>query len=318
MLKNMEYVYAVYLNKSFSKAAGELYISQPALSATIKKVEEEIGLPIFDRSSNPIQLTKAGEYYIESIKAIMNIEKEMRSYFSHLAEDNQGTISVGGASFFCTHILPKIAQEFKEEYPDYRVNLLEANADDLIKCLRTGIVDMMIDVEKKDISKMFDSFVWAEEHILLAVPSSYEINNKLRNYQITFQNIANGNYLSERYPKINLKEFQNEDFLLLKKGNDLHQRSLKMCRNAGFTPTISMYLDQMLTSYYIASNEKGIAFVRASVTHYLEATNKLCFYKIDDDNARQNIMLYYKKTQPLPKVGTDFISFIKEKKIDHL
>ena len=82
MLKNMAYVYAVYLNKSFSKAAEELYISQPALSATIKKVEEKIGLPIFDRSSNPIQLTPAGEYYIESIENIMNMEKEMKAYFN--------------------------------------------------------------------------------------------------------------------------------------------------------------------------------------------------------------------------------------------
>ena len=77
MLKNRDYVYAVYLNKSFSKAAQQLYISQPALSAAIKKVEEEIQLPLFDRSSSPIQLIPAGEYYIESIEKIMEIEKEM-------------------------------------------------------------------------------------------------------------------------------------------------------------------------------------------------------------------------------------------------
>ena len=53
MFKYMNYVYAVYLNKSFSKAAEKLYISQPALSAAIKKVEEEIGLPIFDRPHLP-------------------------------------------------------------------------------------------------------------------------------------------------------------------------------------------------------------------------------------------------------------------------
>ena len=89
MLKNMEYVYAVYLNQSFSKAAEELYISQPALSATIKKVEEEIGLPIFDRSSNPIQLTNAGEYYIECIENIMKMEKEMRAHFKRLMDNNR-------------------------------------------------------------------------------------------------------------------------------------------------------------------------------------------------------------------------------------
>lgn len=311
MLKNMDYVYAVYVNKSFSKAAEELYISQPALSATIKKVEEEIGLPLFDRSSNPIQLTQAGEYYIESIENIMNIEKEMRSYFNNLRDQTAGTIHVGGASFFCTYILPGIVQEFKEEYPDYTVSLLEANADDLMKCLRSGIVDIVIDVEKKGVPKAFDAYVWAEEPVLLAVPASYKVNNKLEEYRLTFDDVASGRYLNEKFPKVNLKAFEKENFLLLKKGNDMHQRSLKMCKKAGFTPNVSMDLDQMLTSYHIARNGKGIAFVRAGITRHLERTEKLFFYKIDDAHAYQNMMLYYKNTEPLSKAGTDFIEFLK-------
>ena len=313
MLKHMDYVYAVYLNKSFSKAAEELYISQPALSAAIKKIEDEIGLSIFDRSSNPVQLTLAGEYYIESIEKIMDIEKEMRTHLNRLLDNSRGTINVGGASFFCAYLLPTIVQEFKSKYPNYTVNLLEANADDLMKCLRSGIVDIIIDVEKRD-PKIFDSFVWAEEQILLAVPSSYEVNKKLKKYRLTFEDVASGQYLNENYRKVSLSEFENENFLLLKKGNDMYQRSLKMCRSAGFSPKVSMHLDQLLTSYYIACNGKGIAFVRAGVTRYLEATNKLFFYKINDENSYRNIMLYHKKSQPLSKVGVDFIEFLNNKK----
>jgi DNA-binding transcriptional LysR family regulator len=312
MLKNMGYVYAVYLNKSFSKAAEELYISQPALSAAIKKVEEEIGLPIFDRSNNPVQLTLAGEYYIESIEKIMKIEKEMRTHFDSLQNNNRGTINVGGASFFCAYTLPTIVQEFKMHYPDYTVNLLEANADDLMKCLRSGIVDIILDVEKRD-PKILDSFVWAEEQILLAVPRAYEVNDKLEKYRLTFEDVGSGQYMNPTYPKVNLKEFENEIFLLLKKGNDMYQRGLKMCRKAGFTPNVSMYLDQLLTAYHIACNGKGITFVRAGVTRCLEPTNNLFFYKIDDENSVRNIMLYYKKSHPLPKVGMDFIEFLNKK-----
>lgn len=313
LLKNMYYVYAVYVNKSFSKAAEELYISQPALSTAIKKVEEEIKIAIFDRSSNPVELTTAGEYYIESIEKVMNLEQEMRSHFNSLLDNKRGTINIGCASFFCAYILPTIVQELKMEYPDYTVNILEANADDLVKCLRSGIVDIIIDVEKRD-PKIYDSFVWAEEHILLAVPASYEVNNRLRKSRLTFEDVASGQYLNEKYSKVSLKEFENENFLLLKKGNDMHQRSLKMCKNAGFTPKVSLYLDQLLTSYYIACNGKGITFVRAGVTRYLEATNNLYFYKIDDENSYRNIMLYYKKSHPLSKVGMDFIKFLNKKR----
>ncbi len=314
MYKYMNYVNAVYLNRSFSKAAEKLYISQPALSAAIKKVEEEIGLPIFDRSSNPIQLTPAGEYYIESIEQIMRIEKEMATHFASLLGNNREMIQVGSASFFCAYVLPTIIQEFKLEYPGYMVNLLEANADDLVKCLRTGSIDIILDVEKLD-PNIFNSMVWAEEQIVLAVPSAYEVNRRLENYRLTFEEVGSGQYLDQRYPAVSLKEFADETFLLLKQGNDMYERSLKMFRKAGFTPHVAMYLDQLLTAYYIACSGKGIAFVRAGITNYLDPTNKLYFYKIDDENSTRNIMMYYKKAQPLSKIGRDFIKFLQERKL---
>lgn len=308
MLKNRDYVYAVYENKSFSRAAQQLYISQPALSAAIKKVEEEIQLPLFDRSCNPVQLTAAGEYYIESIEKIMAIEKEMAAHFNGLSK--QGTVHVGSASFFCAYILPTIVQEFKVKFPGYSVNILEANADDLVKCLRSGIVDIILDVENLD-ANTFQSRVWAQEQIVLAVPSGYEINRRLASCRLTFADMSRGRYREQTCPQVSLKQFEQEPFLLLKKGNDMYQRGLKMCRQAGFVPKVAMYLDQLLTAYYIACSGKGITFVRAGVTHCLEPTDKLFFYKLDDKNAMRNIMLYSKKSQPLSKIGTDFIDFMQ-------
>lgn len=318
MLKNMDYVYAVYTHKSFSKAAAELYISQPALSAAVKKVEEDIGLPIFDRSRNPVQLTAAGDYYIESIEKIMQKERDMRSHFNRLVDTSQHTLNVGGASFFCTYILPTIIQQFKEEYPDYTVNLLEANADDLMKYLRTDVVDLMIDVEQKGSTSFFQSIVWAEEHVLLAVPASYAVNDRLKDYRLSFQDVARADYMKDAYPKVDLRAFKDEPFLLLKKGNDMYERSMKMCKHAHFTPNVTMYLDQLLTSYHIARSGKGIAFIRAGITRHLDETDELYFYKINDKHAYQQMMLYFKKGAPLSQVGTDFIEFLNQKKFVHL
>lgn len=314
MFKYMNYVYAVYQNQSFSKAAEKLYISQPALSAAIKKAEEEIGLPIFDRSSNPIQLTPAGEHYIDSIEKIMRIEQDMAAYVNDILGKRRETITIGSASFFCAYVLPAMVQEFRLQYPSYMVNLLEANADDLVKCLRAGSIDIILDVEKLD-PNTFQSVVWAEEQIVLAVPASYEINDSLVKYRLTFEAVASGQYLDARYPAIDLKPFEHETFLLLKQGNDMYERSLRMFRKAGYVPQVAMYLDQLLTAYYIACSGKGIAFVRAGITNYLEPTDKLYFYKIDDENSSRNIMLYYKKNQPLAKIGKKFINFLQERKL---
>ena len=73
MFRELEYVYAVYQERSFTKAARKLYLSQPAISAMVKKAERKIGTPIFDRSTSPLTLTPAGEYYIRQAEKILRI-----------------------------------------------------------------------------------------------------------------------------------------------------------------------------------------------------------------------------------------------------
>lgn len=75
MFQGMEYVYEVYKEKSFSKAAASLFISQPSLSANVKRIEKRIGCPIFDRSTKPLQLTECGRKYIESVERSWKLKR---------------------------------------------------------------------------------------------------------------------------------------------------------------------------------------------------------------------------------------------------
>ena len=78
MFQGMEYVYEVYLEKSFSKAAEKLFISQPSLSANVKRVEHHIGYPIFDRSTKPLSLTECGVQYIKAVEKIKSIQMNLK------------------------------------------------------------------------------------------------------------------------------------------------------------------------------------------------------------------------------------------------
>ena len=79
--QSIEYIYTVYREGSFSKAAQKLYVSQPALSAMIRKTEAELhNIPLFDRSSKPIRLTQAGEYFISAVSQIMEIQNDITEY----------------------------------------------------------------------------------------------------------------------------------------------------------------------------------------------------------------------------------------------
>ena len=99
MLQGMEYIYEVYKEKSFSKAAAALFISQPSLSANVKRVENRIGYPIFDRSTKPLQLTEVGKHYIQAVEKVMDIENNLENYLLDLGNLKTGTLNVGGSNF---------------------------------------------------------------------------------------------------------------------------------------------------------------------------------------------------------------------------
>ena len=118
MFSNMNYVYEVYKEGSFSKAADKLFISQPALSATVKKVEKKIGTSLFDRSRNPVRLTECGKKYIKIVERIMDMEEEFAGYVSNLNELSTGTLCIGGTYLFVSYIFPGILKKFHRLYPN--------------------------------------------------------------------------------------------------------------------------------------------------------------------------------------------------------
>ena len=126
MFSNPEYVYEVYKERSFSKAAKNLFISQPALSVTIKRIENRIGTPIFDRSTNPVGLTECGQKYIEVIKQYMDLQNGFLNYLSNLEELKVGSVNVGGSNLFTSCILPPIIARFAVRYPSVEINVVEA------------------------------------------------------------------------------------------------------------------------------------------------------------------------------------------------
>ena len=108
MQQEMEYIYEVYKEKNFTRAAEKLYITQPALSMAIQKVEDRLGMPIFDRSSRPITLTEAGEAYLEHIREVRQLETEFEQHIQDIRDLNTGVITMGGSHYLNAYILPSI------------------------------------------------------------------------------------------------------------------------------------------------------------------------------------------------------------------
>ncbi|WP_034868977.1 LysR family transcriptional regulator [Clostridium lundense] len=309
MFQGMDYVYEVYKEGSFSKAAKNLYISQPALSAYIKKIEAQLGVPLFDRSTTPIHLTEPGEIYMQAILQVKAIQYNLEQYFQDITNLKVGKVSIGGSNFFCSYVLPDVIAKFKEQHPGITVDLIEVNFHDLQEGLLKETIDLGIESCELD-RKHFENHIIGKENIILAVPKNYKINDGLSDYQLSFKDIAGGRYLSSNFPSVQLNKFENEPFVMLRKGNDMYSRGMKLCQKAGFAPKIVMNVDQLVTSYHIACKGMGIAFIRDSLVQYVKFSEDVWFYKLANELSSRELVLIRKKNRFLSRSVDAFINSI--------
>ena len=143
----MEYVYAVYREGSFQKAAEKLFVSQPSVSASVRRVEERVGSRLFDRSRKPLALTECGEAYIACTEKIFAMERDFTEYVNDWEGLRRGRLAVGGSSLFSSLLLPPMMASFRERYPGITLTLAEETTPRLEEMLRQGTRGGLYDPE---------------------------------------------------------------------------------------------------------------------------------------------------------------------------
>lgn len=313
-------IYTVFQEKSISKAAKKLFITQPALSAIIKKTETALGSPIFDRSTMPLTVTEAGKYYINSIKKILLIEDDINRYFQDLEHRQIGNLKLGGSSFFCTNVFPPLVSKFTAKFPSIQIHTQEASAFELINALDNGKLDIVFETFISEKDSRFNVYFYENEYIILAVPLNWKINEKLREYRLTKEDIASRNFLLSTYKGVPFALFKDLPFIQMKEGNDQWRRGLDICKDYGFTPKTAYQMDQILTAFIVAATTSaGAIFVRDTlVRNFPFSVNSLVYYKIDHPLIKRKIVVATKKGRYLSDAMREFITFTGAKKIgDH-
>ena len=306
-----KYVYEVYKERSFTKAAQNLYISQPSLSARIKKIEEIIGEPLFDRSTTPLQLTEVGKVYIEAAEEITQIEQRVENYINDLAGLKTGNLAVGASTLFAAYVVPSLITQFNQKFPDVHIQLIEGNTAELEEMLGSNALDFVIDNYHYD-SILYNKELYCEVNILLAVPKHFAINEELGMYQLSYKNIKNKNYLNQKYPAVPLGRFADLPFIMLTQGNDTRTRGDRLCRNVGFKPNIVLEFNQQSTAYMASSTQLGATFISDILVSQLPTFENLVYYKLDGEEAKRKVFFYYKTHKYKTRVMEEFIRMMHE------
>lgn len=306
-----KYVYEVYKERSFTKAAQNLYISQPSLSARIKKIEEIIGEPLFDRSTTPLQLTEVGKVYIEAAEEITQIEQRVENYINDLAGLKTGNLAVGASTLFAAYVVPSLITQFNQKFPDVHIQLIEGNTAELEEMLGSNALDFVIDNYHYD-SILYNKELYCEENILLAVPKHFAVNEELGMYQLSYKNIKNKNYLNQKYPAVPLGRFADLPFIMLTQGNDTRTRGDRLCRNVGFKPNIVLEFNQQSRAYMASSTQLGATFISDILVSQLPTFENLVYYKLDGEEAKRKVFFYYKTHKYKTRVMEEFIRMMHE------
>lgn len=296
MFRGMDYVYAVWQEKSFSEAAKKLYVSQPALSNSIKRVEDKLGMPIFDRSTTPITLTEVGKEYIHTAEQIKALQENFSNYMDDLHELQTGHINIGSGTMLSSYLLPSLIAGFKERYPYVTVQITEGDNRSLQEWLTEGLIDLAITNYPMPES-IFECHYLQSEHIVLAVPREWEVNKELLAWQQSIENIISGKYLEPRYPVVPLEKFSDYPFILLTPEEPTHERVLKLCAEHDFTPKCILTLSQQLTSYNMACQGMGGTFVSDTLVKSTLPNPKVIYYKLEEPYAKRNISFYRRKNR---------------------
>lgn len=306
VFQGMDYVYEVYREKSFSRAARKLMISQPSLSATVKRIEGRIGQELFDRGTTPITLTECGKRYIQAVEAIREIDRNFESYLEDLHGLRTGRLTLGGTNLFASYVLPPLMGEFTRRYPEVEIELMEENTANLEQMLAEGSVDLVVDNYRFD-EKVFERYPYKKEYLVLTVPRELPVNRRLSEYQIPVEDILDGSYRENGVPPVDLREFSGEQFLFLKKENDTRDRGMRLCRAAGFQPAIALSLDQQVTAYNLTCAGMGLSFISDTLIRNVPPHSGVVFYRLKGELTGREVYFFRKAGRYMSRAVREFL-----------
>lgn len=298
-LKDVEYVLAIAKTQSVSKAAEQLYISQPALSKYISNLERKLGLELFTRVGNRFIPTYAGEHYIHRAKEIA-IQKEILYHeLTDIVNSNRGRLRISIPMVCGAHILPYVIPKFRQNYPQVEISIIEDHSQSAEQQLLNGDVDIaVIHLPLKDSG--LDYMLIRRECLLMVVPSDHPLSN--HGVQIA----------GYKYPWIDISLFKNQDFIVTMPKQRTRQICDEIFIREKLAPNIILSTWNIETAIRLAAESAGISFAPETFTFDLNTRNMPKLFLIGRPIITSDLVVAYRKGTYLSKPTKAFIKILQD------
>ena len=306
----MEYIYAVYQEGSFTRAAEKLYISQPALSFTIKKVENEIGHPIFERSGKEIKPTVIGAKYIAAIESTMRIQNNLHAEIDDILMLKNGVISIGAPQFIAEYILPEVMRSFKEKYPDIELRVFAESDSDLEARLDNNEVDLVIN----NAAVFLENYKYQpiiDERIFIATSRATAQKHGIEGKAMSLEEIKDTEVSFSAEKKVAITELQSEKFILSNKGSKIRQMAKQIFDERKLIPNVAMEFEQEKTAIKYVEADFGVCFLSEKQIKYSNLYDDVCLFLPDTDYVAFSLYVIRKKSRYISDTVKEFTKLLQ-------
>lgn len=178
-LKDLEYVKAVAHFKHFRKAADACFVSQPTLSGQIKKLEQELGVILFDRSTKHVTLTTQGERLLTQINLILEQTQILKELAATSNQPLQGKLSIGIIPTIAPYLLPTLLTSMKAAFPQSQFSFTEMQTSTILAALDSGEVDFAILADVPELKNYHTINVYKEDFLVaVSADNGLAVNKK--------------------------------------------------------------------------------------------------------------------------------------------
>lgn len=289
-LRQLRYFVEVAEREHVSEAAEHLHIAQSAISRQIARLEEELGVMLFEKVGRNIQLTPIGKIFLLHAKTAIKAIEFAKYQIEEFLDPEHGTIKIGFPTSLSTHLLPTVISAFKDEQPNIAFHLRQGSYSFLMEAVKNRDIGLAFlgPVPTKDPD--IDGHILFTENMSALLPISHPLSDK---------------------KSLRLNDLRNDPFVLFPKGYVLNNLAIEACQQAGFTPNIASEGEDMDSIKGLVSAGIGISLLPDS-TFYEVVPRMTVKIPIETPEVKRTVGIISPKNSELAPSEKLFYEFVKK------
>lgn len=300
LYEKLSYIIAIAEERNLTQAAKRLYISQPTLTLYLNRLENELGVKLFDRSKSPVTLTDAGAYYLEKMKKIYASEQALRSQIHFIANPTQ-TLLVGIGQVRGHHWLPLFLPTFCSIHPDINVQIVQETEQQMYEDLQKQKLDVGIgvfpastDIEMVEI--MEETLFFAAHRKFGLIPDHLRGKHDMKNPYIVQPDQLNG-----------------LPFIIPQVSNGLYDTYETILQNNQIHPSRTISINNLSTGLLLNVKGLGVQLLSGSVVYFSHepGVNQLDLFLLENMPETRKCTAIYQGGNIKQKLIQDLIRTLK-------